>query len=72
VHYFSFGDELQSAGQLVGDFQGLCFRYWPLFADYIFEVAVGAELEDHDYVVFGKETVIDSGGEEAVCIGSFG
>jgi hypothetical protein len=57
---------------LVSDFQGLGLKYWTMFADDVFEVAVRAKLKDHYNVVLGEEAVIYSGGEETVRVCGLG
>ena len=57
---------------MVSDFQGLGLKYWTMFADDVFEVAVRAKLKDHYNVVLGEEAVIYSGGEEAVWVCGLG
>ena len=72
MHNFPSGNELQSPCQLVSYFHGLSFRNWSSFWDHVFQVAVGAELEDHDDIVLSEETIVYFSGEQTVWIDYLG
>lgn len=63
VHYFSPGNKLQPPRQLIGYFKGLVLGDGSPLRDNILQVAVGAELEDHYYIVLRQKAIIDSSGE---------
>lgn len=72
MHHFPSRDELQSSGKLVRDLQGLGLSYWSSTRYDVFQVAVGAKLEDHDDIMLGQETVVYLGGEKTIDVGVFG
>jgi hypothetical protein len=53
VDHFVFGAELEAAGQLVDYLEGLGLGDAAALGDYLLEVAVGAQLQDHCHVFLG-------------------
>lgn len=66
VDYFPPRNKLQSSGQLVRYFKGLGFRNGSPLGDHVLQTTIRAELQNHDHIMLGQETVKDPRGKQTI------